>query len=225
VIEFIRNDTTLMAYADGELDPALAAALEDAMRHDPSLLAELVGFIRTRRLARDALLARPERIEDTSWVKAVLEQSHAADASPRRYVPFVLAAGLAAAAFFSGMVLDGLQPTGPLRLLESADMAEALASTPSGSQSSIGGSQVRFVGTFQSPSGTCREAELSNGTERTQAVLCKSGDAWTPVLALNLPQRGYEPAAGPDIVVDYLRRMGAQHVPPHQEIEILKQGL
>jgi hypothetical protein len=225
VIEFIRNDTTLMAYADGELDPALAAALEEAMRHDPSLLAELVGFVRTRRLARDALLARPERIEDTAWLKAVLEEPQTAGAAPRRYAPFLLAAGLAAAAFVSGMAFDGVQPTGSMQLLASADMAEALASTPSGSQNSIGGSQVRFVGTFRSPSGICREAELSNGTERTQAVLCKSGDAWAPVLALNVLQRGYEPAAGPDVIDDYLRRMGAQRVPPDQEIEILKQGL
>ena len=34
------SDETLMAYADGELDAATRAAIEDEMAHDPQIAAE-----------------------------------------------------------------------------------------------------------------------------------------------------------------------------------------
>ncbi len=49
------SDETLMAYADGELDEDVALAMETAMASDPELIKELVGFTRSRRLARAAM--------------------------------------------------------------------------------------------------------------------------------------------------------------------------
>ncbi|MDN3713648.1 zf-HC2 domain-containing protein [Paracoccus cavernae] len=44
------SDETLMAYADGELDQAEAAAVEAALAADPGLQARLRPFSETRRL-------------------------------------------------------------------------------------------------------------------------------------------------------------------------------
>ena len=45
-------DETLMAYADGELDDSVVAAVEAAMRNDPGVPSRITAFIRSRQLAR-----------------------------------------------------------------------------------------------------------------------------------------------------------------------------
>src|ERR1700732_2078458 len=56
------SDETLMAYADGELDPAARAAVESAMREDPQIEARVA----THRMLRRKVLAAytPELSED-----------------------------------------------------------------------------------------------------------------------------------------------------------------
>jgi hypothetical protein len=220
LIDFIRNETTLMAYADGELDPALAAALEEQMKSDPRLLSELVGFIRTRRMARHALLATREKIQP-SWVDTVLAGRPAPAARRSFYKPFLIAAGIAVAAFFGGTLADGLGSQGPLPLLESAAFSRALDSQPSGWEGAVAEQNVRLVGTFQGASGLCREAEISGKAPRTNAVMCKKAGGWTAALTVAAPERAYEPAAGPDIVDSYLQGIGVERVPSDQEMRAL----
>ncbi len=62
------SDETLMAYADGQLDEKVAGALEQAMLNDPTLVAQVVAYIRSRHLAREAFGANtspsvPPRLE------------------------------------------------------------------------------------------------------------------------------------------------------------------
>lgn len=227
MIEFIRNETTLMAYVDGELDPALASAVEEAMKSDPRLLPELVSFIRSRRMARSALSVKPDTIYANPFADAA-DEPHVdiAKVTRHRVSPHqLMAAGIAVTAFFGGMLLDQLQAKRPLMLLESKELSAILNSVPTGSQTDIGGQTVRLVGMFKAASGFCREAEMTDGKERTNAVLCKNGSAWTPALTLTSQERAYTPAAGPSVVDDFLHRMGAERVAPDKEKQILACGL
>ena len=52
-------DETLMAYADGELDDATAAELDQALARDPELLRRLALFTGTRDVLAEAAAARP----------------------------------------------------------------------------------------------------------------------------------------------------------------------
>jgi hypothetical protein len=227
VIEFIRNETTLMAYADGELDLSLAAALEEAMKSDPQLVSELVGFIRSRRIAKAAAMSAPGAYSGgiPEILRGEPKPTIARRSRGRHYPALLLAAGIAAAAFFGGTLLDQLRPGGTLQLLESAEMAAALNSKPSGSEAEIGGRTLRLVGTFQSPSTVCREAEVSGRDGRTNAVMCRSAGTWSPALTMTARERGYEPAAGSTIVDGYLASIGAEPVAQGAEMQALEEKL
>lgn len=227
MIEFIRNENTLMAYVDGELNAPLAAALEEEMRRDPQLVSELVGFIRTRRIAKAALMSSAADVGGVEIPEALREKPHIASARPtskRSPRQILLAAGLAVAAFLGGAMLGQLQPGGTLALVESPEMAKVLNSRPSGSEMDLEGRTLRVVGTFQSLSAVCREAEISGGGERTSAVMCKSGDSWKPALTVAVRERGYEPAAGPTLVDGYLSGIGAERVTEAAELQLLAKG-
>jgi hypothetical protein len=227
VIEFIRNETTLMAYADGELDPGLAMALEEAMKSDPQLLSELVAFIRTRRMAKNALAARPDAVHSSSALDTLLQKDRTAVRPPGRRSPYplLMAASIGIAAFVGGTLFNNLQPKGALLLLESEKVSQILNSEPTGAETDLDGRRIRLVGTFQAGAGLCREAEISGGSEeRTNAVLCKSSGAWTPALTLTTRQRGYEPAAGSKIIENFLHDIGAQPLTADKELEVLAGG-
>jgi hypothetical protein len=223
VIEFIRNETTLMAYADGELDPGLATALEEAMKSDPQLLSELVAFIRTRRMAKSALAAKPDALHSSSALDILLQKNTAArPPGRRRPYPLLLAASIGIAAFLGGALFNQLQPKSALLLLESEEMSQILDSKPSGAETDLDGRRLRLVGTFQARAGLCREAEIFGGSEeRTNAVFCKSSGAWTPALTLTVRERGYEPAAGSKIIDNFLHDIGAQALTADKELELL----
>ena len=53
------SDEILMAFADGELDEPVAKAVEQAMLSDPDITKRIVGFLRSRSLARSALFREP----------------------------------------------------------------------------------------------------------------------------------------------------------------------
>jgi len=62
------SDEMLMAYADGELDEPAARRIEMAMTADPRVGAEVVRYLRSRRLAR-AALSGPDQLEVPSALR------------------------------------------------------------------------------------------------------------------------------------------------------------
>jgi anti-sigma factor RsiW len=84
------TDQMLMQYADGELDPATADALERAMETDDDLVARTALFIETRAAAGDAvkrLLDEPVPAELTASVERMIAEKRAAGAALPPGVP------------------------------------------------------------------------------------------------------------------------------------------
>ena len=52
------SDEILMAFADGELDEPIAAAVAKAMAEDPGIARRIVDFQKSRRLTRSAFPKR-----------------------------------------------------------------------------------------------------------------------------------------------------------------------
>lgn len=89
------DDETLMAFADGELDPATAEAVAAAIDADPALAVRVEMFMETRNLARSAfapMLERPVPQELVDTVRAgMTEPSPAApevETPVARVIPF-----------------------------------------------------------------------------------------------------------------------------------------
>ena len=83
-------DETLMAYADGELDDATAAELDQALARDPELLRRLALFTGTRDVLAEAAAARPlDPVPDAlmARVRATLEAGAAAPETVPETVP------------------------------------------------------------------------------------------------------------------------------------------
>jgi anti-sigma factor RsiW len=178
------DDETLMAFADGELDPAASEALLEAMAEDEAL-AERVAFMAdTRRLAKAALapaLAEPVPAALEAKVRALLAATDKAGAGAARAAPpaandnawrrwrDMAAAACVALAVGAGL---GWQAGGsvagpdagptPFASLARADLAPALASLPSGTEQALAdGARLRVIATFRPASDeVCREFEL-----------------------------------------------------------------
>lgn len=85
------DDETLMAFADGELDPATTEAVAAAVDADPALAARLGMFMETRSLARSAfapMLERPVPQALTDTVRAGMAEPPAVESPVARVIPF-----------------------------------------------------------------------------------------------------------------------------------------
>ncbi|WP_181705449.1 anti-sigma factor family protein [Chthonobacter rhizosphaerae] len=218
----------LMAYADGEIDPQLAEAVDVELDRDPALVRRVAGFVRSRRLVRTAYLSEglppvPEALS-RSIAEAVAASGRAAPASAavvplrRRTVPRALsamaaclalvAAGAVGYALNTGRVADG----GVSVAAELADpkIGEALDTVASGGETDLAAARFRAVSTFTTGSaGLCREFLVSGDSARTRAVACRQEGPWRVAFALAESGDGYQPA-GTDAVVDaYLEASGA----------------
>ncbi|MCT7377849.1 anti-sigma factor family protein [Chelativorans salis] len=84
------DDETLMAFADGELDEATAAAVEDAVNHDDELMARVAMFMETRARAKAemaSLLDQPVPHKLEQDVRAMVEESRKASANDAEAEP------------------------------------------------------------------------------------------------------------------------------------------
>ena len=76
------SDEMLMRFADGELDPATAARIEQAMETDDGLVARVAAFIETRAQAQAALkplLDEPVPEKLVAAVERMIEAKRAGD--------------------------------------------------------------------------------------------------------------------------------------------------
>lgn len=214
------SDETLMAYADGELEPALAARVEEAMRTDPRV-EEAVR--RHRALRADVFAAFagvldepvPERLQPTAVATPVsasvsdaggatvhsLEARRAARAQAARPAPAGPRWGALAASLAVGVLAGALgwrafdAGESPFArsggaMVAQGELADALSHRLAAEP--VGGDAVRLGVSFRDRDGAyCRSFLL--GT--TGGFACRQGGQWRiPVLAQAERQQGEERA-------------------------------
>jgi hypothetical protein len=228
------SDEILMAFADGELDEAMTAAVEQAMRSDPATLARVADFVRSRRIARGAFLADIAPAASPELEEAVLAQIRAVEgggsvAEPataplapqrtdrwsRRMLP--LAASLAALiaggfGYAVGMRSSPrLDHAGLVASLESSGVTARLDQVASGQEQDVAGGRLRVISTMRMANGDlCREFELKREARKADAVACRGNEGWAVTFAvMGRDATSYTPAAGGDLVSTYLQNAGA----------------
>lgn len=234
------DDTTLMRYADGELDAETSAAIERALETDERLVSRVELFMETRRRAKAAfapLLDEPVPDALAASVKALIDKQRSAldpgagqvvafPARPvRRPAPawlLPIAASLVAAVV-GGFV--GYRMAGPavesgfnFAAIQDRQFDSALFSVASGEQARIDAGTLRAIATFRDPSGAlCREFEFDPAGGGTfVSVACRQDEAWklTFSVAAQAEPTGYAPASSLETLDAYLSSVGAQ--PPLQ---------
>lgn len=213
------DDETLMALADGELDPEEAAHLSAAIADDPRTQARLRRFSETRaRLsamradgpaapADDALIARIR----AASVAPLAPAGSAAAPVPANRDRAPLAA-IAAALTAAVVGLGWWQMGGPATDLPAAQVS-ALDTLPSGQAAILGdGADLTMIASYRIADGTlCREYETVRDAAVSIGVACRANGAWQRRFASDTSLAdGYVPASG-DIAAldDWLAQTGA----------------
>lgn len=227
------TDETLMAFADGELDPAEDARVAAAVAADPELARRLAVFSGTRDVLARAAAARPETVVPDALmerVRATLD----AERTPggQTVVPFrrplaarvpafprAIAASLALAAGLAGGFVAGLSfgdgdPAG-LRIasLQTPGLTRALSSLPSGARQAVEGGEIALIASFRNADGEfCREFEYDGAARATVvSVACRAGADWETRFAVvaGAADTGYAPASSLETLDAYLAAVGA----------------
>ncbi|MER8825835.1 anti-sigma factor [Mesorhizobium sp. M0938] len=236
--EEIFSDEILMQFADGELDPDMAARIERAMETDDRLVTRVAMFIETRAQAQVALkplLDEPVPEKLVAAVEQMIEARRAGErtasvlpfgggriAGPRSRSQWMLpiAASLAAvvgalagywAAGTNERAQGGLWVAGVIR----PALGQALETVESGKEIRLAGISDRFraIATFRNNSqDLCREFEVDSQNRSTVvSVACRSGDEWRVSFAVVAPgdAGGYAPASSTEALDAYLSAIEA----------------
>lgn len=177
------DDETLMAYADGELDPARAASVEAAMARDPAIARTVSLFRGTAAAARMAVEAETPPVPDAlrARVEEAIARAGTAPSAPSVGTPvtptvhatpmrtaansplYAIAASVAIVAVAVGAYFAGARQGDPsiapgLAVVapgaERAAFEDALAAAPAGSARTLQpGSSVSLTATFRDGSG------------------------------------------------------------------------
>ena len=214
------SDETLMAYADGELAPDLAARIGEAERNDPEIAARIRIFVRSREAvahamaapdadgAPDPMLALIRKLDQQSREKPAQETrpiDNVVQLGKRRTVPLWLLPVAASVALAIGLAF-GVQRSGPtgigtadLAIAPGQDLAAALATVPSGERRSLALGEIEVIASFLTDDGAfCREFELDGRDGRTLvSVACQTDAVWDLKLAIVAASdsTGYAPAS------------------------------
>jgi len=225
------TDEILMAFADGELDEPVAAAVARVMAQDPAVARKIVEFQQSRRLTRSVFasnLAPDVPSELRAVIAAQIEAYETASAAgkrpelaetkriwPSRFHPMkmALAASLAAVAVASGYFIGRQsQPeAGRLAYLEDPVVLRELSRLESGREVELPVGRLRVVSTYRLPNKSlCREFRLQSASTAAGAVACRT-DGWKVTFALAEPAKSaeYVPSSGGDLVDTYLGNLGA----------------
>lgn len=228
------SDETLMAYADGELDPAGKRAVEAAIAHDPALAERVALFAGTRDALATAARARPL---DPLPAELAARVDRLIDVGPddeARVVPFparpsraaffrpmAAAASIAlvigiGAGFLASRALDGeAADTLQIASLRHPEIAAALSAVPSGERRALGDGEIAVIASFANVEGEfCREFEFDAADGTTVvSVACHAAGAWEPRFAV-VAERGdgtsYAPASSLETLDAYLMAIGAE---------------
>jgi len=239
------DDETLMALADGQLDPDQARDVQARLAADPAAQARLALFRRTRarlEALRDdtpqaepgdaALIARiraatggaapqqeaagPAAATIPPSPTAAPPQSRMRAANANRAPWMALAAGLGAVAVMAGLALtDGRRDGSPLQT--------ALAQLPAGEGTVLpDGTDLTVLASFRiGGDALCREVETLRDDSARLAVLCRAapGQPFEERFAMDLPAGDdYRPASGDlEALDDWLIQVGAGPVLSLQE--------
>lgn len=231
------DDETLMALADGELDPDLAARLTAAIAADPEAQDRLRRFVETRDRLRmlaaggpqtgadDALIARirAAAIPSARPVAPPARPALAKTPANRNRAPLAaIAAGLAAMALgigwwgWNGSAPDGLTPS-EIAALERLPSGEGLLLED--------GRDLTMIASYRIGSGAlCREYEAAGDSVLSVVIACRDADGWQRQLARDMEQdNGYRPASGEIAAVeDWLANAGAgDPLTPEAEVSAL----
>jgi anti-sigma factor RsiW len=232
------SDETLMRFADGELDEATAARLEEALAADDALVERLALFIETRAAAQaaltplleepvpDALRASVEGMVARKRAERETEESKVVAFAPRPkrtassnwMLP--IAASLAAAVGVGAGYWLGNRPSVPaaqgisIAGVDAAALGAALENTASGSEVALAhpNGSVRPVATFRNGAeALCREFEIRQTAEAVVAVACHDRGSWNVTFALATPtdDSSYAPASSLDTLDAYLGALEA----------------
>lgn len=230
------SDETLMAFADGELSPDEAAAVEQAMETDEALALKVAGFLESRLQSQKALKALLDEPVPDALSKSVQEMVDRQDAeagdnvvafpakpqgtatgTPRWALPLAASVALVAGAlggFIAGQ--SGGDAPGDLKMADLSQPAitQALTTVASGKETSLGRNErFRAIATYKDESGAlCREFEVDHADKSTVvAVACRIQKTWqvqfTVVAAQN--SKGYAPASSHEALNAYLSAVGA----------------
>ena len=207
------SDETLMALADGELDPGTAGRVQQAVASDPLLAARYERFVSTRQALAEAARARPvaqgETVGGDDPRQGVPAQALPQPASLNRRPMLAAAASVALAVVGLGWWLwPDRGPAG----LPVAELA-ALDSLPSGESRILeDGAELTMIATFNAEQGGfCRENETARDARIRVVLACREGAAWQERFAAVIEgeQSGYQPASGDVSLEAALTDLGA----------------
>lgn len=212
------SDETLMALADGELEPQAAQALREAMAGDPELAARYRRFEGSRQalagLARASLPPAAANDPMAAMIRARMAQAAPQPAAPQaanlnRRPLLAAAASLAIAAIglgwwgWSTRIPEGLP----------ASELAALDSLPSGeSRQMDNGAALTMIASFEAAEGAfCREYETAQDTRIRVVLACREGGEWRARFAQgsDAGPEGYQTASDEGSIEAALERIGA----------------
>ncbi|MEM8626498.1 MAG: anti-sigma factor [Pseudomonadota bacterium] len=237
------SDTTLMAYADGEVDTDTRSAIERALIDDSALSARVDMFRRTRQAASDAFkthLDAPVPDALAGSIAAMVERhereavggaSNVVAFQRKTKLPtFRLDLAIAASiALFAGGAIGylvsgygGVAPTSSVLTAGLIDpsLPLALRTVPSGDEMDLErGGRFRAIASFRDGADNlCREFEVDQAdTSRVVSVACQAEEQWRvqfTVLASGA-DGGYAPASSLEVLDAYMQAIGAD--PPLSE--------
>ena len=227
------SDEILMAFADGEVDEPMAAAVAKAMAEDPGIAKRVVDFQQSRRLTRSAFSSSLAPDVPPALHAAVLAQIRAHEAGdapmvmpiadekksvqPRQKYSFAamaLAASLATLAvalgYFTGRQAGGATG-GLIAQLDDPLIHRELSRAESGREVQLPMGRLRVISTYRLANGSlCREFKLQSEAEAANAVACRTDD-WNLTFALASPadNTAYTPSSGSDPMAAYLQAVDA----------------
>ena len=225
------TDEILMAFADGELEEPVAAAVARVMAQDPAVARKIVEFQQSRRLTRSVFasnLAPDVPTELRAAISAQIEAYEAASKADERPAPvetkslwarraypmkMALAASFAAVAIAAGYFIrwQSQPEAGRFAHLEDPLVFRELSRLESGREAALPVGRLRVISTYRLPDGSlCREFRLQSTSTATDAVACRT-DEWNVTFALAEPTKSaeYVPSSGGDLVDTYLGTLGA----------------
>ncbi len=231
------SDTTLMAYADGELDDATRSEIERALTEDAALSARVDMFRATRKAASDAFkghLEEPVPDALAAQIAGMVERHEhpkvepagnvvAFKPKPRFSMPrfdlaiaasVALVAGGAIGYFASGY--GGIAPTNSILTADLTDpsLPAALRTVEAGEETALErGGRFRAIASFRDEADTfCREFEVDHPDASTAvSVACQAGEEWRVrfTVVASSADGGYAPASSLEALDAYLTAIGA----------------